>query len=400
MANFDYVAGHYYQSTDKEVIQAGFLTLEAAQEYVEGIDILGTGFSYVDTPDGKYIYGYTNAWEVESKWYAPEQWKEALVYDVTEDRVVEVGDMLSMDKYNAIQKQNNPQKVEEELQTPEIDTVAFVKEHEDYLKELRKNAAKSTVVINAFGGAGAGKTTACLGIVEELKKKGFIAEYVQEYAKDLVWEENWEMLDGSQKHQFEILKEQMKRMDRLYGKVDFIVTDAPILLNKVYNKELTPEYESMLQQINGQYANFNFVVERNPENFEQQGRMQNLKESMQKDNEIKEMLKTHGLYFGTYNHKRVPMVIDNAVTTLQKLQHRMIAGYLKRNGFQPTKSLVDNVAKLDKLTGRKNYMNDIKNLYQNIERAESEEVKECVQQIGKECEMQELEKLQMPAIEM
>ena len=66
------------------------------------------------------------------------------------------------------------------------------------------------------------------------EKTWICSEYVQEYAKELVWDKNFEMLDGSEKNQKIILAEQQKRMDKLMGKVDFIVTDAPLLLNTIY----------------------------------------------------------------------------------------------------------------------------------------------------------------------
>ena len=44
---------------------------------------------------------------------------------------------------------------------------------------------RNTIVINAFGGPGSGKTTACFQIACELKKKGYVVEYVPEYAKEL-----------------------------------------------------------------------------------------------------------------------------------------------------------------------------------------------------------------------
>ena len=82
----------------------------------------------------------------------------------------------------------------------------------------KENPVHKTIVINAFGGPGAGKTTACLDITSMLRKRGFVAEYVPEYAKELVWDKNFEMLDGSEKNQKIILNEQQKRMDRLMGK--------------------------------------------------------------------------------------------------------------------------------------------------------------------------------------
>lgn len=63
-------------------------------------------------------------------------------------------------------------------------------------KEITSNNSdKNTIVINAFAGPGAGKTTSCLEVAEKLKKQGFVTEYVQEYAKELVYDNNLIMLD-------------------------------------------------------------------------------------------------------------------------------------------------------------------------------------------------------------
>lgn len=76
-------------------------------------------------------------------------------------------------------------------------------------KEITSNNSdKNTIVINAFAGPGAGKTTSCLEVAEKLKKQGFVTEYVQEYAKELVYDNNLIMLDGHYEHQFAILNEQ------------------------------------------------------------------------------------------------------------------------------------------------------------------------------------------------
>lgn len=107
----------------------------------------------------------------------------------------------------------------------------YIEQHQHMLEERRERGTHNSLVVNAFGGPGAGKSTACFHIVEELKKMGYVTEYVSEYAKDLVWDENFQLLVGTEVHQLEILKEQLHRLDRLYGKVDFIVTDASILLN-------------------------------------------------------------------------------------------------------------------------------------------------------------------------
>lgn len=194
---------------------------------------------------------------------------------------------------------------------------SYVREHKKMLSEM--NVEKTPIVINAYGGPGAGKSTACMDICSELKKLGYNAEYVQEYAKDLVYEKNFEMLNGTAKNQFEVLKEQTRRLDRLYNKVEFIVTDAPVLLNTVYNRELTANYSKAINELYKQYTNFSFFVERDASHFQEEGRIHNLEESIQKDNEIKNLLKDNDVYYGKYNHDTVQKVVKNSITTYNRI---------------------------------------------------------------------------------
>lgn len=194
----------------------------------------------------------------------------------------------------------------------------FIKQHEQKIS----TKSPATVVINAYGGPGSGKTTSCMAICAALKKEGYNAEYVQEYAKELVYEENHEMLDGSPAHQFSMLKEQMHRMDRLMGKTDFIVTDSPILLNTVYNKNLTPAYENMVSRLASHYTNFSYFMKRDEKTFKQEGRIHNLKESIQKDKEIQKLLKKHDIYYGLYTHETVDIVVKNAIRNYEKIREK------------------------------------------------------------------------------
>lgn len=115
---------------------------------------------------------------------------------------------------------------------------------------------------------------------------------MQEYAKELVYDNHLTMLDGHYEHQFAILNEQMKRINRLYGKVDFIVTDSPILLNNTYlnedkNTKVYSAYTDCVNKLYGLYNNFNYFVERDTSAFEKEGRIHNLEQSIAIDNELK-----------------------------------------------------------------------------------------------------------------
>lgn len=191
-------------------------------------------------------------------------------------------------------------------------------------KKITSNVSdKHTIVINAFDGPGAGKTTSCLEVAEKLKKQGFVTEYVQEYAKELVYDNNLIMLDGHYEHQFDILKEQVKRINRLYGKVDFILTDSPVLLNNTYLNEDkgTNDYVAYCENVKKIYTlydNFNYFVERDKSAFEEEGRIHNLEQSIVIDDELKYTLHNNQIDFATYTHSTIDNIVRDSVLAYAK----------------------------------------------------------------------------------
>ena len=191
-------------------------------------------------------------------------------------------------------------------------------------KKITSNVSdKHTIVINAFAGPGAGKTTSCLEVAEKLKKQGFVTEYVQEYAKELVYDNNLIMLDGHYEHQFDILKEQVKRINRLYGKVDFILTDSPVLLNNTYLNEDkgTNDYVTYCENVKKIYTlydNFNYFVERDKSAFEKEGRIHNLEQSIVIDDELKNTLHNNQIDFATYTHSTIDNIVRDSVLAYAK----------------------------------------------------------------------------------
>lgn len=87
-----------------------------------------------------------------------------------------------------------------------------------------------TVVINMLGGSGIGKSTIAAGLYYNMKLQHMNVELVREYVKILAWQ-------GAKISRFDqvnIFGEQCKLEHTLYNKVDYIVTDSPIILAPIY----------------------------------------------------------------------------------------------------------------------------------------------------------------------
>lgn len=87
-----------------------------------------------------------------------------------------------------------------------------------------------TTIVNMYGGPGAGKSTSAAGLYYLLKTAGLNAELVREYVKDWAWEKR----AFSTYDQLYFLGKQSRRESMLYDKVDWVVTDSPVMLNAYY----------------------------------------------------------------------------------------------------------------------------------------------------------------------
>lgn len=88
----------------------------------------------------------------------------------------------------------------------------------------------NTQVINLYAGSGAGKSTTAAGLFYNLKLQGVNCELVTEYVKNLAWQN----IKPGFLDQPSIFGQQSKSEANLYGKVDIIITDSPLLLSPIY----------------------------------------------------------------------------------------------------------------------------------------------------------------------
>lgn len=174
-----------------------------------------------------------------------------------------------------------------------------------------------TILINALAGPCGGKTTSCWEIAAALKRRGIIVEYVSEYTKELVYDKNWVLLDGSLEHQQEILKEQKKRQDRLYGQVQVIVTDAPLLFNIIYLEDRPKWYVEKVLDIYNSYNSLNIFIKRDKNKFTHIGRNHNLEESIEKDKEILDFLERNDIPYIVYDVNDLENFVDEIIKSLE-----------------------------------------------------------------------------------
>lgn len=149
-----------------------------------------------------------------------------------------------------------------------------------------------TIIVNLFAGPGAGKSTTAAYIFAQLKWAGREAELVTEFAKDLLWERAEKQFEN----QVYIFGNQLFRIHRLLGEVEFIVTDSPILLTTAYSKNRDLVRLALNEHNN--LNTFNIFVERSIP-YSQVGRFQNEHEAKEKDKEILRKLEIYGVNFFT-----------------------------------------------------------------------------------------------------
>ncbi len=175
----------------------------------------------------------------------------------------------------------------------------------------------NTIVINLFGEPSAGKSTCAMDITAKLKRKGINAEYVSEFAKDKVYENNGEVF----KHQEYLFGKQSFRMGRVRDKVQVIVTDSPLILNIVYNKDavLGEDFNKTVLNVFNSYNNKNYLLTRE-HTYENEGRFQNEQEAQEVRNQIVNRLNMFKVDYSTVisNEETCKEIVEQIVKEIKE----------------------------------------------------------------------------------
>jgi predicted ATPase len=173
-----------------------------------------------------------------------------------------------------------------------------------------------TKFVNLFGGPGVGKSTTAAALFVEMKKAGLSVELVTEVAKDFVWEDRSTTLSI----QPYITIKQFRNLVRLVDKVDYVITDAPILMGCVYADIYAPDlptsYKDFIVDLHRQKLNpsVNFVLNRVFE-YDTTGRYQSEKTAIDIDSAIEDVLLTYDVKYFRWT----PTSLDGIISHITKM---------------------------------------------------------------------------------
>lgn len=156
---------------------------------------------------------------------------------------------------------------------------------------------KNTLVINLFGGPGSGKSTLAADLFSEMKKHDYQVEMVREWVK--LWA--WEGREMTYADQIIVFGHQVQEETALYGKVDVIITDSPLIFSGFYEgvnhsmSALTPAAKRIMQLAEMDGIKYWNLLVRRSWPYKIKGRFQTEEQAKIIDKEMVKFLKTNNL---------------------------------------------------------------------------------------------------------
>ena len=153
--------------------------------------------------------------------------------------------------------------------------------------------SKQTKVVNLFAGPGSGKSTLAAMVFSKLKILGKDCELITEFAKKLTWHKRFNSL-ACQPYVF---GKQLHEIYNVYGQVDYIITDSPILLSAMYTSDRWPKsFIQSILDIFSSFNNVNFFIKR-AKKYNPNGRNQTEDEARKIDDKLMDYLLNNHIEF-------------------------------------------------------------------------------------------------------
>jgi len=167
-------------------------------------------------------------------------------------------------------------------------------------------------VINIFAGPGCGKSTIAAGLYHQLKTKNLNVEYVNEYAKDLIYENRLERLNDY----LYVLAEQHHRLLKLSNSVEYAICDGSFLLGYIHCKKSGLYNHKLLKKLVldmfNKYENFNYLIPREAKYYSRLGRKESLEEAIKLDEKLLKLFSSKQIAFETVSYNQaIPSILQD-----------------------------------------------------------------------------------------
>ena len=156
-----------------------------------------------------------------------------------------------------------------------------------------------TKVINIIGGPGSDKSLFSSAIILHLNLHNKTVETIPDYAKSLVWQQNFEVL----KNQYFIAQRQFEMLNLLDGQVQFLITECSLPQILYYN-ETYPENicdiaktRNQILEWYHQHDNINILVQRGDKKYVHTGRFQDEEQARAIDRGLRATLVREGMRY-------------------------------------------------------------------------------------------------------
>ncbi len=156
-----------------------------------------------------------------------------------------------------------------------------------------------TKVINIIGGPGCDKSLFSSAIILYLNLHNKTVETIPDYAKSLVWQQNFEVL----KNQYFIAQRQYEMLNLLDGQVQFLITECSLPQVLYYNEHYeenicdVAKTRSQILEWYKQHNNVNILVQRGEKKYVHTGRFQSEEQAKEIDRGLRGLLVHEGLPF-------------------------------------------------------------------------------------------------------
>tara|TARA_R110000868_G_C10973188_1_gene771585 strand:+ start:106160 stop:106738 length:579 start_codon:yes stop_codon:yes gene_type:complete len=173
----------------------------------------------------------------------------------------------------------------------------------------------NTKVINLLGGSGIGKSTTASKLFGEMKDRKYHVELVREYIKEWCWAER-EITPFIQSITYGV---QLEKESQLYNKLDYVITDSPLILYPIYQK-FNYDHEAIKAQVlndlnvakDMKVDHINFVLSRTKD-FDTKGRFETEEQAMEVDVLVKQFLIENAMDYievDVKDSQRVDFILD------------------------------------------------------------------------------------------